>query len=204
MGRPRQHDDATREALLAAAEDLLARGESLSVRAVAEATSTTTRAVYSVFGSMEGLHDALIIRAFRDIEARVNAVPTTNDPVADLINAGIHGFRAFAVARPNLFRIAFERLGPRREPSAEAQEVATEALRSLGARLARCKEAGLLGNRRVRDVVWQVHAFCQGLASVELHGWLREEPEQHWRDALGTFVAGLAVPVPRARARRSL
>ncbi len=203
MGRPRQHDDATREALLLAAEDLLARGESLSVRAVADATSTTTRAVYSVFGSMEGLHDALIIRAFRDIETRVNAAPITNDPIADLIGSGILGFRAFAIARPNLFRIAFERLGPRREPSPEAQAVATAALRSLGTRLARCKEAGLLGTRRVRDVVWQVHALCQGLASVELHGWLGDDPEQHWREALGTFVAGLALPAPRTRRRSS-
>ena len=54
MGRPKEHDEATGVALLDAAERLVATGGvgALSVRAVAEAVGTTTRAIYSVFGSM--------------------------------------------------------------------------------------------------------------------------------------------------------
>ena len=53
MGRPREHDEHTRVALLAAAEQLVAEGgpTQLSVRAVADAAGTSTRAVYSLFGS---------------------------------------------------------------------------------------------------------------------------------------------------------
>jgi AcrR family transcriptional regulator len=52
MGRPREHDQATAEALLDAAERTVqAAGlEGLSVRGVADDVGTTTRAVYSVFG----------------------------------------------------------------------------------------------------------------------------------------------------------
>ena len=67
MGRPREHDEHTRAALRAAAERLVAAGGSaaLSVRAVAEEAGTTTRAVYSVFGSKDGLLvDALAQGAF--------------------------------------------------------------------------------------------------------------------------------------------
>ena len=66
MGRPRLHDDATREALLGAAEALVEAGGpgALSVRAAADTIGTSTRAVYSIFGSKEGLLSALAQRSF--------------------------------------------------------------------------------------------------------------------------------------------
>ena len=69
MGRPREHDERTAERLLDAAERIVeAKGlDSLSVRVVAHATGTTTRAVYSLFGSKDGLVVALGKRAFLNI-----------------------------------------------------------------------------------------------------------------------------------------
>src|SRR6185295_8413429 len=67
VGRPREHDEHTRAALRAAAERLVARGGAgaLSVRAVAEEARTTTRAIYALFGSKDGLLvDALAQGAF--------------------------------------------------------------------------------------------------------------------------------------------
>ena len=57
MGRPKEHDDNTRAALRAAAERLVESGgpAALTVRGVAREAGTTTRAVYSVFGSRDGL-----------------------------------------------------------------------------------------------------------------------------------------------------
>ena len=79
MGRPREHDDQTRESLRAAAEQLFSgeRGPSgVSVRAVAERVGTSTRAIYSLFGSQEGLLvDALGQRAY---ELLTNAVLATS------------------------------------------------------------------------------------------------------------------------------
>jgi AcrR family transcriptional regulator len=205
MGRPREHDDTTREALLTAAEQLLGRGSPLSVRVVADATATTTRAVYSVFGSMEGLYRALVERAFNAISARVEALPITRDPAADLVAAGVQAFRRFALEQPELFRIAFERMVPDGSHDSETISVMAQALRALIVRVERCKAAGLLGNRSARVVTWQFHALCQGLASVELQGWLPpgDDPETIWRDALAVYVAGLGASSPRRRTARS-
>ena len=82
MGRPKQHDDTTREALLAAAENLVERGGTgaLSVRAVADEIGTTTRAVYSTFGSKEGLLAALAKRSFDMLRDAIAELPTRRTP----------------------------------------------------------------------------------------------------------------------------
>lgn len=193
MGRPREHDESTREALLAAAEQQLSRGEPLSVRRVAEAVGTTTRAVYSVFGSMEGLHHALIARSFDEIRVRVEAMPMTDDPLADLVRAGVEGFRRYALERPNLFRLAFTSLLPDVRDTPDVQFIKRASILALHARVKRCCEAGLFGTRPAREVTWLCNAFCQGLASVELSGWFPpdSDPERLWRDGLTAFVEGL-------------
>ena len=88
MGRPREHDEHTRAALRAAAERLVADGgvAAFSVRAVADQAGTTTRAVYSLFGSKDGLLvDALAQGAFDYLTEGIDALGDTDDPVADLI-----------------------------------------------------------------------------------------------------------------------
>src|SRR5215471_18663377 len=103
MGRPREHGPAMREALLDSAEALTARGgpEALSVRTVADAADTTTRAVYSVFGSKDGLLAGLAQRGFEILGASISALPTTGDPAHDLVEAAIHVFRAMAIGNPS-------------------------------------------------------------------------------------------------------
>ncbi len=83
MGRPREHSEQTRAALRAAAERLVAEGgpAALSVRAVAREAGTTTRAVYSLFGSKEALLvDALARDAFEFLYEEIDALPETDDP----------------------------------------------------------------------------------------------------------------------------
>src|SRR5262249_643633 len=57
MGRPKLHGEATAGALLETAERIVdSEGlEALTVRRVAEGAGTSTRAVYSVYGSKDGL-----------------------------------------------------------------------------------------------------------------------------------------------------
>src|SRR5919108_993884 len=114
MARPREHDQRTRVALVAAAEQLVAAGgpPALSVRAAAEAVGTTTRAVYSLFGSKDGLVDALATRAFELLQAGLDELPGTKDPAGDLVDVGLRVFRPFVLEHPSLFRIAFQRIVP--------------------------------------------------------------------------------------------
>src|SRR6478609_8874148 len=76
MGRPRVHDEATAEALLDAAERIVAADgpEALSTRRVADQAGTTTRAVYSLFESKEGLLVALGNRAFQMLGSWVDSI----------------------------------------------------------------------------------------------------------------------------------
>jgi uncharacterized protein YkwD len=63
MGRPREHTDATRAELLLAARRLLAEQgpAGLGLRGLALQVDTTTRAIYSLFGSKENLVRALYV-----------------------------------------------------------------------------------------------------------------------------------------------
>ena len=113
MGRPRIHDEETAEALLDAAERIVAADgpDALSMRRVADQAGTTTRAVYSLFESKEGLLVALGNRAFQMLGSWVNGYPRTDDPAADLVNSIVDNFRRWALEHPALFRIAFQRIG---------------------------------------------------------------------------------------------
>ena len=113
MGRPREHDERTRAALRTAAERLIAQGgiTAFSVRAVAEEVGTTTRAVYSLFGSKDGLLvDALAQSAFDFLADGIAALDATGDPVDDLVAVGVPVFRQLVLDRPALYRIAFQRI----------------------------------------------------------------------------------------------
>lgn len=55
------------------------------------------RAVYSVFGSKEGVIVALGIRAFEMLGAAIREQPTTSDAAGDLIDVGLSVFRRFAI-----------------------------------------------------------------------------------------------------------
>ena len=71
-------------ALLEAAERIAAAwgpGRSM-VRALADEARTTTRAIYSLFGSKDGLIAALGARAFDLLAATPSALPTADDPAA--------------------------------------------------------------------------------------------------------------------------
>jgi AcrR family transcriptional regulator len=197
VGRPREHDDQTAAALLREAERIVeADGvDALTVRRVATAVGTTTRAVYSVYGSKDALVAALGAHGFELLRERIGALPATADPAADLIEAGVTVFRAFAVEHPALYSISVQRALPAPELFDEFRGEAQAALAGLRKRVERLEDAGLLGERSVRDGVVAFHALCEGLASLELRGTLPAGGEERvWRDALTVLVRGFANP----------
>jgi AcrR family transcriptional regulator len=199
VGRPREHNEQTAAALLEAAERIVevAGLEGLSVRGLADSVGTTTRAVYSLFGSKDGLLVALGARAFKMLGAAIAGLPATEDPAADLVEAGVAVFRSFAIGHPSLFRIGVQQtIGPP-ELARDFANAAAEAFVGLEARVTRVEAAGLLGSRSVRDAACEFHALCEGLAAVELRGRIPSgEGTRIWRDALTALVAGFA---PAAR-----
>lgn len=194
MARPREHDERTRAALIAAAEKLLAEGgpEALSVRAVAEAVGTTTRAVYSLFGGKEGLVDELAGLAFDYLRDAVAAHLETDDPAADLAAMGPRVYRRFVREHPSYYRIAFQRIVPGFQLDEALAARRAAGWRVLEAKVRRLEAAGLLRDRSVTAAAVEFNALCEGLANAELRGGtMRGDGEEVWRDAFETLVRGL-------------
>lgn len=200
MGRPRVHTEETRELLRAAAERLFEDGgpEALSVRAVAREAGTTTQAVYTLFGSRDALLvNSLACRAFEILAAGLRDLPTTGDPAADLIEAGVAVFRQLVVEHPALYRIAFQRVAPGLEAGPELVAARSAAFAGLQERVRRVGEVGLLQRTSIEDACVMFNAMCEGLANAELRGAklpiLPEGREEDaWRGSLTTLVRGLA------------
>jgi AcrR family transcriptional regulator len=198
MGRPKQHDDTTREALLAAAENLVEqRGAgALSVRAVADEIGTSTRAVYSTFGSKDGLLGALAKRSFDMLRDAIAELPRTNDPARDLVQAALMVFRPMAVEHPSLFRIAFLRAAPDVELGPEVSDAARAGYELLTERVQRLADAGLLAGRDVQVATREFNAMCFGMSVMELLNpeRLGPDPQRAWCAAFQTLINGFLAP----------
>jgi AcrR family transcriptional regulator len=196
MGRPREHDERTGAALLDAAERIVEVGglSALSVRTIADEVGTTTRAIYSRFGSKAGLISALGARTFDLLGAAVENLPVTDDPVADLVEAGVNGFRRLVIDHPALFPLGIQQTDTTPEQQVEIRAAAARAWTVLRARFTPLEERGCLGTRSVDEAATAFHALCEGLAALEVRGVLTTDgAEDLWRSALTALVAGFDV-----------
>lgn len=200
MGRPREHDEETRAALRAAAERLVTEAghAAFSVRAVADEADTTTRAIYSLFGSKEGLLvDAIAQGAFEFLFDEIGKLAETDDPAADLIAVGVPVFRRLVLEHPARYRIAFQRIVPGLTAGPELTATRERAWNQLLAKVRRLGDVGLLGDKSVREAAVEFNAMLEGLANAELRGDVfRNLPEgkeeSAWRNALASVIHGFS------------
>lgn len=205
MTAQRETDTAT--ALVEAAARLLATdGEAaVTARRVTAEVGVSTMAVYTHFGSMEGLLAAIWQEGFARFGTELDAPAHTADPVADLL-AQAWGYRHFALREPHLYQVMF---GPGLESVAIGspgdEPVGFDTFLSLLTRLDRCTAAGrftiddlfLAG-----EAVWAaVHGHCQ----IELTGYheqMGRDPTASYGEILLRLVIGFGDDP--AQARRSM
>lgn len=171
VGRPRQHDEATAEALLDAAEHQLRSGglDGVSLRSIADEADVSIRAIYSLFDNKDGLIDALAIRAFGRLRQRIDRIAASDDPVEDLVAAGREFFR-LAVESPESYRLAWERVFTTDLDANPAwAEEALEARNALRARIDRAFEDRGHPGTNPRQLTAAFHAICQGFASCHVN-----------------------------------
>jgi AcrR family transcriptional regulator len=200
VGRPREHDDETRVALRREAERVVAaRGPAgFSVRAVAEEAGTTTRAVYTLFGSGDGLLvDALAQEAFEFLADEIEKLVETDDPARDLVDVGVLVFRRLVTEHPALYRIAFQRVVRNLRPGPELTAARERAFSALLGKMQRLGDAGGLGAKPVREATVEFNAMMEGLGNAELRGEVfrnlpEGDEERAWRNALTSLVTGFA------------
>jgi AcrR family transcriptional regulator len=194
VARPREHDEATRERLVQAAEAVIAAAgwDALTVRRVAQEAGTSTRAVYTLFESKEGLEQALHLAFFERLRDLLKASPRTEDPRADLIELAL-AYRRWAVERPQRYELATHRfIGPFAQPRSEdGLAVARSALDELRGVVRRCQQAGVVdAGHEPEAVVRQMQVTAHGLAEFENLGVLGDEPDRFWRDTISALANG--------------
>ncbi len=191
MGRAKVHDHATAAALLTAAERLVeAEGlEAITVRRLADEIDTTTRAVYSTFGSKDGVLAALGIRAFEVLGGLVAGLAVTDDPTTDLVRAGDSAFRTFVRRHPGLFHVGFAVTSP--GVWTQVSRTNRAAWSELVLRVRRLGDDAL-GHQAPEQLALQFNALCEGLAINELRGNLGSPrvAKAVWTKALQALLAG--------------
>ena len=83
----------------------------LSARKLAMETGTSTMAVYTHFGGMAGVVDAIAREAFVRFTRALTEVEQTGDPVADFFVMGSR-YREFALANPQRYQMMFGTSSP--------------------------------------------------------------------------------------------
>src|SRR5215207_4523550 len=84
--------------------------ELLQARALTAEIGASTQALYSLFGGMPRLFEALVADGFRRLAEHVAAVPKTDDPVADFFSQG-WAYGEWALANPQLYRLMYGHTG---------------------------------------------------------------------------------------------
>ncbi|KUI47497.1 TetR family transcriptional regulator [Mycobacterium sp. GA-1199] len=99
---------AAREHLVEAGIRILERDglAALSARNLAAETGTSTMAVYTHFGGMSGLIDAIAGESFLRFTRALTQVTPTEDPVADFFVMGAR-YREFALQNPQRYQMMF-------------------------------------------------------------------------------------------------
>jgi AcrR family transcriptional regulator len=97
-----------RERLLTTARERIEETgpEALRARSLTAAVGTSTQSLYTLFGGMPGLIDAVVADGFDEFAAFVEAIPESDDPVADFFAKG-WAYSDWALAHSQLYRLMF-------------------------------------------------------------------------------------------------
>src|SRR4029077_19846489 len=170
MGRPKEHGEETREQLLEAAARLLSEEgvDAVSVRRRALEVGTSTRAIYSLFGSKDGLLTAMYRRAAETFNRIHQAVPVQPDPLDELVPLGL-AYRQSALEEPHLYGLLFGGAVPGFRPSEEDMRLAQRSQLRVVDTLERAAARGQL-RRDPWEIANEGWGLVHGLASLELMG----------------------------------
>ncbi|QHC27068.1 TetR/AcrR family transcriptional regulator [Streptomyces sp. GS7] len=192
MGRPRTNDETVKERLVECATELLATGprESVTVRAVAAAAGASTTAVYSLFGGKDGLIGAVRDRAVASLFQDLSAVPTSQDPLADMYALAV-AYRRWGCGHRHLYMVLFGGVQSF-EPSGAVG--ARDPIRPLIAAIDRGVEGSVLAGE-VTSIALSLWVTLHGLVTLELAGGFdAHTAEAAFRSTIHAMLRGWATP----------
>jgi len=104
--RTSYHHGDLRATLIETAMDMLERGETFSIRAVAREAGVSPTAPYRHFPERDALESALAAQGLRDLRADLARAGESPTDIAGLADLGV-AYVEFALRRPALFRLMF-------------------------------------------------------------------------------------------------
>jgi AcrR family transcriptional regulator len=202
VSRPKIYGEDLRRQLISLAAEEIADGgpHAVSLRRLAHDAGTSTTAIYTMFGSKDDLVAEVLAAASASLTAAQDAVPTTDDPLADFAELG-RSYRRWALEQPALYAVMFGRSGLREVIAGPPLEV---AMRPLLDAVERCIAAGVLRDLDPHQAALSIWASVHGLVSLEIAGYVDgDDDEVHERHLMATamfwlepvVVRGLSEPV---------
>jgi len=153
----------------------------LSVRKLAAEVGTSTMSVYTHFGSMTGVVEAVADEAFARFGHALAGVPRSDDPVADFFAMGA-AYRAFAMANPQHYQLMFGIAVPaslsslRRDLTVTGHASARDAsFQALCAAVRRMADAGRIREDDEAAVAGRIWSICHGAVTLEMAGFFGHE-----------------------------
>lgn len=197
MGPPKAYNEELRQSLIAvSAERIAATGiDALSLRSLAAECGTSTTAVYSFFGSKEGLvYEVMqgVVESFVQLQGRVKE---TDDPIMDLRELGWM-YREWAVANPSFYSILVGGFPGERKDSDIRREIATETLRPLRKLVEAAKNVPgtRVSQASTLDVSLSIWGAVHGLLSLEnTSGPAVAGEDKDWQELYATQLEMIGV-----------
>jgi AcrR family transcriptional regulator len=180
---------------------LAAEGVSgFTTRKVAEEASTSTPAVYELFGDKSGLVREVFFEGFRMLRRRFEDLAPSDDPRADVVRL-FEVFRAFVSENPVLARVMFSRPFADFDPGPAEVEAGATVRQLIVGHVRRCISAKLIEGDAT-DVAHVLLALAQGLSAQETAGLLgssKASIDRRWELAIRVALEGLRPARSRAR-----
>jgi AcrR family transcriptional regulator len=193
MPRAKQRTPELRDRVLLHAVDLLARDgvASFTARRIAREAATSIPAVYELFGDKAGLLREVFFEGFRLLRQRLDELPRTDDPRADLI-ALADAYRDFIYKHPVLAQLMFSRPFADFDPGASELRAGASVRKFIVERVCAAIDADVL-HGDATDISHILVATVQGLAAADRDGRLgssRASIDRRWRLAIDAMIAG--------------
>jgi AcrR family transcriptional regulator len=175
-----------RERLIEAGIRLLERDgpQALQARRVAAEIGASTMTVYTHFGGMTGLVDAIAGEAFARFAQALTEIPETQDPVADFFAMGA-AYRRFALANPQRYQLIFgisspETIAQKRTDLTVTGSVADGADRAASFEALLRVVRRMIAAGRIRDdgelaIAGRLWSLIHGAVMLEMAGFFGHE-----------------------------
>jgi AcrR family transcriptional regulator len=178
----RRADPVVRVRLLEGAARLLAEEgpSALTLRRVAAEADTSTMGVYTHFGSMPDLADAVVAEGFARLAALLAEVPRTDDAITDLAELG-RAYLANARHNPHLYAVMFGtaplgRYGPQ---TTDERERGRYPFDEIVAAAARAVEQGRLRPAEPAAIASQLWTAVHGYVLLDVGGYFGRDGVAH-------------------------